>query len=209
MTRPLVIALEGIDGSGTTTQAAAVAERLRVAGYTVHTTRQPSGGPIGKLVRQALAGELGDMPELAMALLFAADREEQRTDLIDMVLPARPRHGVLVVLTDRSYISTLVYQPEPIATQLAELAPGIRPDLAVLLRVSPAVAQARREARGGRPERYDHERAQRDAARRYDTLFTERGWPVLSGELAPEVVTAQLTGLIIGQLEAHRVEVPR
>jgi len=195
---PLIIALEGIDGSGTTTQARDLTARLSDLDYVVETLHQPSDGPIGTLIRQALRGELGLVPELAMALLFGADREMQR-----VTRTTSPVCPVDVVVMDRSYISAWAYQPPELATTINNLSCGIRPDLAILLRVSPAVAQARRDARGGYPERYDHARAQSEAAVRYARLFRERGWPVLSGELPSHQVTDQILGLVVGQLMAH------
>src|SRR4051812_14618095 len=75
------IVLEGIDGAGTTTQAARLIERRRVESpkTPVRVTREPSGGPVGSLVRQVLTGRIvipgGRAPGwTTMALLFAADR---------------------------------------------------------------------------------------------------------------------------------------
>jgi len=48
------VVLEGIDGSGTTTQAALAARNLRSEGLSVWETREPSDGPIGTLIREAL-----------------------------------------------------------------------------------------------------------------------------------------------------------
>src|SRR5215510_12602157 len=73
------VVLEGIDGSGTTTQVAKLGERFRSMRVPVRTTREPSDGPIGTMVRQVLTGRIvnpgGRAPGWAtMALLFAADR---------------------------------------------------------------------------------------------------------------------------------------
>ena len=73
------IVLEGIDGAGTTTQTSLLAARLRRDGVHVRTTREPSDGPVGTVIRQILAGRIvgagGRAPGWAtMALLFAADR---------------------------------------------------------------------------------------------------------------------------------------
>src|ERR1700731_114804 len=73
------VVLEGIDGAGTTTHVAPLAERLRAMRVPVRATREPSDGPVGTLVRQVLTGRVvvpgGRAPGWAtMALLFAADR---------------------------------------------------------------------------------------------------------------------------------------
>src|SRR6266568_1377286 len=65
MSRLLV--LEGIDGAGTTTQARRLAARIGA-----HLTREPSGGPVGRLLREALAGRHAPVDATTMALLFAA-----------------------------------------------------------------------------------------------------------------------------------------
>ena len=78
---PLFIVLEGIDGSGTTTQLERLAARLRARGRRVVATREPTPGPIGLLLREILMGRHANpdgtsMDGRAMALLFAADRRD-------------------------------------------------------------------------------------------------------------------------------------
>ena len=69
------IVLEGIDGSGTTTQAKRLKLHLETKGHRVHLTRQPSDGPIGKMIRGLLEKKEGvEMNWEMLALLFAADR---------------------------------------------------------------------------------------------------------------------------------------
>ncbi|HYY53573.1 MAG TPA: dTMP kinase, partial [Myxococcales bacterium] len=105
------IALEGLDGSGTTTQAERIASVLRAQGRRVLLTREPSDGPIGTLIRLALTGRLGlpqrsgPLTEEALALLFAADRVDHLAAVIE---PALER-GELVVC-DRYVLSSLAYQ---------------------------------------------------------------------------------------------------
>lgn len=105
---PKFIVLEGIDGSGTTTQLSRVAERLRARGHVVHETREPSSGRIGKLIRELLVvnpGEKRTVDSNCLALLFAADRLEH---LNREIKPALARGEI--VLCDRYVLSALVYQ---------------------------------------------------------------------------------------------------
>lgn len=105
---PKFIVLEGIDGSGTTTQLSKVAERLRARGHIVHETREPSVGRIGKMIRELLAvntGEKRTVDSACLALLFAADRLEH---LNREIKPALTRGEI--VLCDRYVLSSLVYQ---------------------------------------------------------------------------------------------------
>src|SRR5580700_7954803 len=104
------VVLEGIDGSGTTTHVARLADRLRARKQTVRTTREPSDGPIGTLVRQVLTGRIvvpgGRAPNwTTMALLFAADRMDHIEAEIDPWLASGG-----VILSDRYDASSLAYQ---------------------------------------------------------------------------------------------------
>src|SRR5688572_8576363 len=96
------IVVEGPDGVGTTTQAAAVANALEQRGRRTHVTAEPSKGAIGQLVRARLKHE-GDKETLA--LLFAADRLDHWHGEVRPQLDA----GVDVV-SDRYVLSSLVYQ---------------------------------------------------------------------------------------------------
>ncbi len=94
MPSPLFIVLEGIDGSRTTTQLERVAERLRARGRRVATTREPSPGPIGLLLREILRGTHANpdgtsQDGRAMALLFAADRRDHLRREIERALARR------------------------------------------------------------------------------------------------------------------------
>jgi len=96
----LFIALEGLDGSGTTTQIGRLTEALP----DTHRTAEPSTGPIGRLIRKALQGEepLGDG---VLPYLFAADRKDHLEREIEPAVAA----GKLV-FTDRYYASSMAYQ---------------------------------------------------------------------------------------------------
>jgi dTMP kinase len=154
---PVFIALEGIDGSGTTTQLERVASRLRARGRRVLATREPSPGPIGRLLREILLGQHGHADGSAvdgrtMALLFAADRRDHLAREVEPALAAG-----LDVVTDRYLLSSLAYQAvEADRAWVEALADGLRqPDLTVLLDVDIRVAAARRLAAGREIERYD------------------------------------------------------
>jgi len=116
------IVLEGIDGSGSTTQGERLAARLRAHGRQVFSTHEPTSGPAGMLIRLALsrrlrgaAGAFHDPAEAAldhdaldpamMALLYAADRADHVAAEIAPNL-ARGR----TVICDRYLLSTLAYQ---------------------------------------------------------------------------------------------------
>jgi dTMP kinase len=167
--RPLFIVLEGIDGSGTTTQTDRLVRHLAARGRQARATREPSTGPVGKLLRDILHGGHAPAPGQpmdgrTMALLFAADRLDHLQREIDPALA----DGIDVV-SDRYLLASLAYQAEEAdRTWVADLARGVRtPDLTLLLDVPVEVA-ARRRAAAGRPlERYDADSVQARVARNY------------------------------------------
>jgi dTMP kinase len=172
MSRPLFIVLEGIDGSGTTTQLALLERHLAARGRRVHPTREPSQGPVGRLLREIL---LGGHPHpdgtpadgLAMALLFAADRRDHLTREIEPALAA----GIDVV-SDRYLLSSLAYQAQEAERDwVAGLARDLRlPDLTLLLDVPMVTAATRRRDAGRTEERYDADEIQARVAARYREL---------------------------------------
>ncbi|MGZ6028562.1 MAG: dTMP kinase [Myxococcaceae bacterium] len=103
--RGRVIVLEGIDGSGTTTQTARLVASLRAAGHVVLGTREPSEGPMGLLLRQALTRRLVGISDRVLALLFAADRLDHLASLVEPALAEGK-----VVVSDRYVLSSLAYQ---------------------------------------------------------------------------------------------------
>jgi dTMP kinase len=172
MTPPRFIVLEGIDGSGTTTQLGLLERHLQGRGRRVHITREPSTGPIGRLLREILLGghksPTGEPVDgLAMALLFAADRRDHLTREIAPALAA----GVDVV-SDRYLLSSLAYQAQEAERDwVAGLARDVRvPDLTLLLDLPVEVAAARRRAAGRPDERYDADSIQARVAARYRDL---------------------------------------
>src|SRR5262245_11899957 len=109
-TAPFIV-IEGIDGAGTTTQTARLADALRARNVRVHATREPSDGPVGMLLRQILTGrivtpgEVSSLRSAKLALLFAADR----LDHLEAEILPRLSAGECVV-SDRYDHSTVAYQ---------------------------------------------------------------------------------------------------
>jgi dTMP kinase len=170
--RALFIVLEGIDGSGTTTQLDRLALALRARGRSVHPTREPSRGPIGVLLREILLGQHTDQAGApvdgrAMALLFAADR---RDHLAREIEPALARGSD--VISDRYVLSSLAYQAvEAERAWVERLAEGIRaPDLTLFLDTPIDVSAERRRLADRPSERYDADLMLDQVARNYRRL---------------------------------------
>jgi dTMP kinase len=162
------VVLEGIDGAGTTTQVAKLADRLRAARVPVRSTREPSDGPVGTLVRQVLTGRIivpgGRAPGWAtMALLFAADRMDHVESEID---PFVAQGGVII--SDRYDASSLAYQSVVSGSESKEAVEWIRslnryvrrPDLTIVLDLPPEVAAERRYVRGDAAQLYEQNEVQ-------------------------------------------------
>ena len=103
MERGKFIVLEGIDGSGKTSQVGRLAERLTGLGVRCRTTREPSDGPVGVLIRQALTGRIA-IDGRAIAALYAADRLDHLTNQTDGL--CRSIDQGITVVSDRYYFSS-------------------------------------------------------------------------------------------------------
>ncbi len=101
------IVLEGMDGAGTTTQMKAIAEAFDQAGVQFHATFEPTSSPFGSLVRKVLHKEIVTTP-LALAMLFAADREDHLHNPITGI--TKKLNSGNIVISDRYLFSSLAYQ---------------------------------------------------------------------------------------------------
>jgi dTMP kinase len=159
----LFITFEGGEGSGKSTQADLLAQRLEGAGQRVLRLREPGGTPLGEELRQLLLHRQTAISPAAELLLFLAARAE----LVQSVLqPALAEEAI--VICDRFSDSTFAYQGYGRGLDLAELrrvnafaTDRLVPDLTVLLDLPVAAGRARKQ----RDE---------DAFQREDDAFHER-----------------------------------
>lgn len=175
------IVVDGVDGAGKSTQIELLARALEGRGHRVHVTCEPSGWPIGQLIRRYLRGELteGVPGWSSMALLFAADRMQHVEHEIEPRLAAGE-----IVLCDRYDPSSIAYQsaiaPEgsdrdALMRWIAVLNdPARRPDLVLLLDLDPELAASRRARRGGDAELYERLDLQRRIRAQYEKLGAVR-----------------------------------
>lgn len=161
-TRGLWVTLEGGDGAGKTTQAAALEAWLRQAGRAVVRTREPGGSEVGVLIRDIVLHHRGDIAPRAEALLYAADRAHH---VETVVRPALARGEV--VIQDRYLDSSVAYQGAGRvldAHEVRELslwaAEGALPDLTVLLDLDPRAARERLDAADKPFDRLEAEKAE-------------------------------------------------
>jgi dTMP kinase len=192
-----LIVLEGLDGAGTTTQVARLAATLAARGRPVHATREPSDGPIGRLLRAFLAGAHGALDPTTMALLFAADRADHLAREVEPALA-----GGAVVISDRWYHSSLAYQGVGEGRDWVRLlnARARRPDLTLLLEIPPELGAARRAAAGRAEDLYEPIAMQRRVAEGYREVVRELAGSerivVLDGARDVEAVAADIAAAV-------------
>jgi dTMP kinase len=151
--RGVLITLEGIDGTGKTTQARRLATHLRRRGYAVALTREPGGTPMGERIRAVLlAGRPVEVSPLAELLLMYAARAEH---LEQVIQPALARGEIVV--SDRFNDASLAYQgygrrlsPGVVSALDRLVCRSTQPDLTILLDLDPHTSLRRAESRGKR-----------------------------------------------------------
>ena len=146
MNRGKLIALEGIDGCGKSTQGARLVEALRADGHDVVATREPTDGVTGRRIR-AMARSGKRVPAFEELGWFFEDRREHVAEVIEPALAAGR-----TVVTDRYFLSTVAYQGargldwrEILARSEAEFP---LPDVALLFVLPAEAGLARVQARG-------------------------------------------------------------
>lgn len=160
--RGLLLTLEGIEGSGKSTQAANLVEGLSAAGVPVVATREPGGVSLGERVREILLSpDSGPIHPAAELLLFNAARAQHVAERIRPALESGQ-----VVVCDRFTDATVAYQgggraaPEDLLRRLNEYSTGgIRPDRTYLLDVDVRTGFDRAAKRGAAtgPDRIERE----------------------------------------------------
>lgn len=193
-----LIAIEGIDGSGKSTQAQLVQEALEARKMAVIRTREPTAGKWGQLLRNS--AETGRLSIEEEVETFLKDRQEHVETKIGPAL----RNGTIVI-TDRYYFSTAAYQgsrgvdPDELIRRNEAFAP--EPDLLVLLDVDPESGLDRIRLRGDKANLFE----KTDSLKKAREIFLKIKKPYLfriDARQQPE----EITNLILRQFTALYVE---
>ena len=193
------IAVEGADGTGKSTQARLLAERLGAL-----FTREPGGTPLGEQIRDLVLDPAGEAPvDRAEALLMAAARA-QHVDLVVAPALAAGRD----VVSDRYVASSIAYQGHGRGLGAGSVAEvnefatgGLAPDLVVLIEVSAPVASSRlgddREGELDRIEQAgdDLQGVVSDAYRAMAMADPDR-WVIIDGDGTVDEVAARVAGTV-------------
>ena len=151
----ILVVLEGIDGSGKTTQARSLLRRLRSRGWESVFFREPTRGKWGREIKRKAARDGSLTPEEELDL-FIKDRREN----VEKNLKPALKMGKIVIL-DRYYFSTIAYQGakgiDPRRIRRLNEAFAARPDLVIVLDVDAGAGLARIAGRKTRDELFERE----------------------------------------------------
>jgi len=201
MTRGQLITFEGIDGSGKSTQAKMLVERLRAKGMEVIHTREPGGSTGAEEIRQLiLTGDTDRWSPETEILLFTAARRDHLEKTIRPALEAGQ-----IVICDRFADSTRVYQGatrgdlRAKVDQLHDLMIGQEPDLTFIIDMDPAIALARGLARPDAEARFEDFGLSFQETVRHGFLSIARAQSdrcvVVEGNRTPDEVAAEVLAI--------------
>lgn len=201
------IVLEGLDGSGTTTQAKLLTSHVESSGTPTFPTYEPTDGPTGKLIRDILSGKLYSpgsnekivLSEKSLCLLFAADRLDHAIEI------DQARDAGKTIICDRYILSSLAYQTLDSAISpdwVIEVNRGCAiPDLTILLKVPASECLRRLRDRKERQTIYERLSTLQAIEANYEKMigpYQERFGPVitLDGTSHPGAILEEIVGAL-------------
>lgn len=194
-----LIALEGPDGCGKSTQVKLLSEWMESEGYDLEVTREPTGNPLGRLIKRSLRGEI-DLSLEAEALLFAGDRAQHVSEFI------RPKlEEGKIVLTERYLHSSLAYQTsrglsEEWVENMNSVA--IKPDLSIFIDVPPEIG-SERVNKSRESDTFDRDfELQRKVRGAYRKFAEEEDMPLIDGIKSKQEVQEDIRDEVEGFLHA-------
>ncbi len=192
------ICVEGIDGSGKTTQARRLVETLKKHGYDAVYTTEPSEGYIGKILRKHILQGDKRVPVIVEAVLFAADRVDHAENEIKPFLKAGK-----TVVCDRYIHSSISYQGaadlelEWISKINDQV---VKPDLAIYIDVPPEVVIGRIRRRKSVMETLH---TQKKVRKVYLQLVKQKQLITVNGNAALEQVAGAIADVALEYLKKH------
>jgi len=203
MKKNLFIALEGIDGSGKSTQVKLLAERLKQAGHKVYTTFEPTDSPIGSVIRNIFNHRI-EADHRVIAGLFVADRLDHLLNKTNGIL--KKLEEGFTVITDRYYFSSFAYQGAHVSLDWvieanslsAEL---LRPDLNIFIEISPEISMLRLNKGRSSMELYETLDNLKKVKEKYfeaiDRLRHQEQIFFIDGNQTPEIIAEEIWNEVV------------
>jgi dTMP kinase len=194
--KALFIALEGIDGSGTTTHSRLLKGFLESKGFQVHLTTEPSQSDVGKLIRKYLKDQ--NIPPTTDALLFAADRDlHYNIEIINKL-----KEG-FIVISDRYIESSIIYQSvqsEDISVSwVKEINKFVGlPDVTIILDIDPKIALARKNV--DNYEKFENSIFLDKVRELYIKRAKEEGYYIINSDDIIEIVQEKVQKIVLSRL---------
>ena len=194
----MFIALEGIDGSGKSTQMKLLAARFTDAGFKVYTTFEPTDSIIGSIIRDIMKGKM-KADEKVIAGLFVADRLNHLLEEENGIVK-KLKEGY-VVITDRYYFSSYAYHGthmdmEWVINANAMSAGILRPDINIFIDVSPEISMQRVMQNRDEVERYETLENLQNVKRKYLEAFKklkdEENILIVNGDRPPGIISDEI-----------------
>jgi len=190
------VCIEGVDGSGKTTQAKRLVRNLRSRGYDAVYTTEPSAGKIGTLIRSFVLSRKSRVPIALEALLFAADRMDHVQADVEPLLKQEK-----IVVCDRYVCSSLAYQGAAgldldwmdCVNRFA-----LKPDLTLFLDVLPEVSLNRLKRKKSVMETANNLKKVRDT---YLNLVQQNRMISLDGNKSVDKVAEDVLRIVLKELE--------
>lgn len=203
------LAVEGLDGAGTSTQAERLGRNLQGAGMAVSLSCEPTPGPVGTLIKQIMRGRLVSArdrgeTERQLAYLFAADRFDHLYNKVDGVA-GQVEQGFTVIST-RYHFSSYAYNARTAAD--FDLIDRLNrdfplPELVVFVRVPVKTSMERLDERPFR-EFYEREEELRRVAENFDRILAPIRDRVIEvdGSRPVEAASGELCAAVLSRLSS-------
>ena len=192
------ICVEGIDGSGKTTQARRIVKNLKKKEYDVVYTTEPSKGTYGRIIRKHILQGNARVPTVVEAVLFAADRIDHIQNQIKPLLETGK-----IVICDRYVYSSIAYQGAASLNQkwIREINKhAIKPDLAIYIDVPPKIVINRIKRKKSVMETLQ---TQGKVRKLYLKLVEEKQLVIVDGDVSIKEVAEAIENLVLKFLEKH------